>query len=214
MSTTGWRAGWSYPSMAISKDRWRKPEPNAVMRAFLTLRLRGSEVRRLARAPVRVHATLQSKLSDMMAALVAGRESDHGTKARLERAREYLRSFLQLGARRRACTDSEQPLCAHAPGEMEEFYCDSSSALPNTTSDVSSLLPSCTSNLVHDARLRRESMERNTAAQDALLANAVCRLRKWQACRPWSLRGAMGRLWPGFFKIRKKILGRGHKKKY
>ena len=154
--------------MAISKDRWRKPEPNAVMRAFVTLPLCGSEVRRLARGPLRVDATLQSKLSDMVAAFVASRESDHGSKARLERAREYLRSFLQHGARRRTCTDSEQPLDADAPGQMEDLYVDSLSALPNASADESSFPPSCTRNLVHDARRRRESFERNAAAQEAL----------------------------------------------
>ena len=149
--------------MAISKDRWRKPEPNAVMRAFVTLPLCGSEVRRLARGPLRVDATLQSKLSDMVAAFVASRESDHGSKARLERAREYLRSFLQHGARRRTCTDSEQPLDADAPGQMEDLYVDSLSALPNASADESSFPPSCTRNLVHDARRRRESFERRRA---------------------------------------------------
>ena len=36
--------------MAISKDRSRRPEPNAVMRAFVTLPLCGSEVRRFSEA--------------------------------------------------------------------------------------------------------------------------------------------------------------------
>ena len=121
------------------------------MRKFMTSAIACEVDRHVARRPCSHHIRLQDVLAQYLSSLAASSEKDHASKALLERAREYIRSFLEHGVRRRQSEqDNEDP--------------DADVSAPSLTS-ASASAPSDVlhSNIVDEARFRRDVHEKRIA---------------------------------------------------
>ena len=111
--------------------------------------------RHVARRPCSHHIRLQDVLAQYLSNLAASCEKDHASKALLERAREYIRSFLEHGVRRRQSEqDNEDP-------DADESASSLPSASASAPSDV------LHSNIVDEARFRRDVHEKRIADEAA-----------------------------------------------
>ena len=94
----------------------------------MSIAVKRSERRHVARCPVSEHRSLQAALGNMLANFVSASEMDFAVKARLQRAREYIRTFFGHGVSHRHENDESE-----APHERNSLS-------DNITSAGSSLL--------------------------------------------------------------------------
>ena len=129
-----------------------------VMRSFMNITVDRSERRHVARCPLGKHKNLQAAMGNMLAKFVSASEKDYAVKARLQRAREYIRTFFGHGVAHRHENDESE-----APHERNGLS-------DNITSADSSLLEPArgtTGSVVIDANVRREINELRLAEQDS-----------------------------------------------
>lgn len=125
------------------------------MRKFMTSAIAWEAHRHVARKPCSSHIRLRDVLAQYLSNLAASSEKDHASKALLQRAREYIRSFLEHGVRRRG-------------GEQENEDPDADVSAP-CLSSASASAPSdvLQGNIVDEARFRRDVHEKRIADQAA-----------------------------------------------
>ena len=129
---------------------------DGTLRTFLPSHLTRLARRHVALRPCNSHIVLQSTLGQHIAALAAAPERNYACKALLERAREYIRSFLNHGVRRRRSEHDE-------PHEGSADVVASPCVLLSTV-DTSSLFEG---NIVDESRQRRDAADRLVADADA-----------------------------------------------
>ena len=74
---------------------------DGTMRSFLSSTILSASLRHVARTPCISHKTMQNVVAQHIAGMAAASERNYACKARFERAREYIRSFLSHGVQRR-----------------------------------------------------------------------------------------------------------------
>ena len=120
---------------------------DGTMRSFLSSPLSSIMQRRIALKPCSCHISTQHVLANAIASMAAASERNYISKAHLERAREYIRSFLSHGVRRR---QFQRELGVHIMDDSTPYRFDSACEV----SIVS------TGNIIHEARQRRDANDK------------------------------------------------------
>ena len=94
-------------------------ERDGVLRSFMTVSVECSARRRVARSPVSEHRGLQRALGEMVASFVSAREKDIGSKVRLQRVCEYIRTFFGHGVRHRQEDDEADTFSPRSAPQAE-----------------------------------------------------------------------------------------------
>ena len=139
-----------------------------MLRSFMTVSVERSARRRVARSPVREHRGLQRVLGEMVASLVSAREKDTGSKVRLQRVREYIRTFFGHGVRHRQEDDEADTLGPRSASHAEvAVIVDGTGSVVVDHSTATEPVRGATGGVLRDANLRREANELLLAQQGA-----------------------------------------------
>ena len=140
---------------------------DGVLRTFMTMAVTRAARRRVARSPVSEHQSLQRALAQMLARFTAAAEKDHAVKARLQRAREWIRTFFGLGVMHEQ--EFEQTESPSSCSVLLEGSCTQDTSPSCLAGQSSSSEPARghAGTVLDEAKLRREANDLFLARQDA-----------------------------------------------
>ena len=151
----------------IGRSSKRGRMDDGVLLTFMTMAVARSARRRVARSPVSEHESLQRALAQMLATFIAASEKDHAVKARLQRARDWIRTFFGHGVKHEQ--DVEQTDAPSSSSVLLHGFCTQDTSQCSILGHSSSSEPARghPGTVLHEAKLRREANEVCLARQDA-----------------------------------------------